>query len=165
MPIGCCLCWLQESCYEINCKVLGVEHMRLKNQISYLQQQQIPLDSSQENLKIWHSQEDSLSFLLNTIDDEIPIYISEKNFFIYSLIVPLEKLKDEYIEHLLKWNLMVSGGYGYGYSFSNDECVPFLCNPIENVGSKILDDSLPLFFLRDFHGYKSNEAYIEISAY
>jgi hypothetical protein len=83
MPIGCCLCWLQESCYERNCKVLGVEHMRLNNQISYLQQQQMPLDSSQENLKIWHSQEDSLSFLLNTIDDEIPIYISEK-FFLFT---------------------------------------------------------------------------------
>jgi hypothetical protein len=57
--------------------------MRLNNQISYLQQQQMPLDSSQENLKIWHSQEDSLSFLLNTIDDEIPIYISEK-FFLFT---------------------------------------------------------------------------------
>lgn len=137
--------------------------MRLKNQRIYLQQQQKPLDSSQENLKVWHSQEDSFNFLLNTVDDEIPIYLSERNFFIYSLIVPLEKLKDEYIEDLLKWNLMVSSGYGYGYSFSNNECVPFLYNPIENVGSKILDDSLPLFFRRSFHGYKSNEAYIEIN--
>ena len=65
--------------------------MRLKSQISYLQQQQTPLDSSQEKLKIWHSQKDSFSFLLNTMDDEIPIYISEKNFFLYSLNCPIRK--------------------------------------------------------------------------
>ena len=137
--------------------------MRIKSQIIYLQQQQMPLDSSQEKIKIWHSQEDSLGFLLNTVDDEIPMYISERNFFLYSLVVPLKKLKDEYIELLLKWNFSVSSGYGYGYSFSKDECVPFLSNPMEGVDSEIFDDSLPLFFLRYFHGHKSNEAYIEIN--
>jgi hypothetical protein len=71
--------------------------MRIKSHIIYLQQQQMPLDSSHEKIKIWHSQEDSLGFLLNTVDDEIPMYISERNFFLYSLVVPLEKLKDEYI--------------------------------------------------------------------
>jgi len=138
--------------------------MRLKNQITYLRQQQIPLDSSQEKLKFWHSHEDSFSFLLNTTDDEVPIYISESNFFLYSLIVPLKKLNDGYVEDLLKWNLMVSSGYGYGCSFSKDECVPFLSSPIENEGSKTLDDSLPLFFRRYFDGYNSKDtSYIEIN--
>ena len=57
---------------------------------------------------------------------------------------------------------MVSSGYGYGYSFSKNECVPFLSDPMENEGS-ILDDSVPLFFRRSFHGYKNDEAYIEIN--
>jgi len=137
--------------------------MKLKNQINFLQQQQMPIDSSEEALKTWHSQEDSLNFLHNTTDDDIPIYISEKNFFLYSLIVPLEKLKDEYIEDLLEWNFMVSSGYGYGYSYSKDEQIPFLTNPMENTNSRILDNSLPLFFLRHFHGYRNNESYIEIN--
>ncbi|MGD9779624.1 hypothetical protein [Methanomethylovorans sp.] len=137
--------------------------MRLKNQINFLQQQQMPIDSSEEALKTWHSQEDSLNFLHNTTDDDIPIYISEKNFFLYSLIVPLEKLKDEYIEDLLKWNFRVSSGYGYGYSYSKDEQIPFLTNPMENTNSRILDNSLPLFFRRHFHGYRNNESYIEIN--
>jgi len=102
--------------------------------------------------------------LLNTMDDELPMYISDRNFFIYSLFVPLEKLKNEYIDDLLKWNFSVSSGYGYGYSVSKDEYVPCLSNPMEGTYSKILDDSLPLFFLRYFHGgYKTNEAYIEIN--
>lgn len=75
----------------------------------------------------------------------------------------MEKLKDEYKENLLKWNLTVSSGYGYGYSFSKDESIPFLSNPMENTGSEILDDSLPLFFSRYFHGHKSDESYIEIN--
>jgi hypothetical protein len=34
---------------------------------------------------------------------------------------------------------------------------------MEGVDSEIFDDGLPLFFLRYFHGHKSNEAYIEIN--
>lgn len=136
--------------------------MRLKNLIHYLQQQQKPFDSSKDALKTWHNQEDSLNFLLNTTDDDVPVYVSGKNYFLYSLIVPLEKIKDDYVEDLLSWNF-IANGYGYGYSFSKSGPMPFLSDPMENTGSNILDNGLPLFFLRYFHGYRNYENYVEIN--
>ncbi|MFX1521448.1 MAG: hypothetical protein ACFFCD_16185 [Promethearchaeota archaeon] len=137
--------------------------MRLKSQLDYLQQQQNPFDSSKKTRDAWYSQEDSLHFLLNTTDNDVPVYISGNNYFLYSFIVPLDKLKDDFVDDLLEWNFIAGSGYGYGYSFSKNEPVPFLSNPMENTGSKVLDDSLPLFFLRNFHGYKEKESYVEIN--
>ncbi|NSW82201.1 MAG: hypothetical protein HPY90_02850 [Syntrophothermus sp.] len=137
--------------------------MRLKDIIDYLRHQEVPVVSSQDALRTWHTHEDSLKFLLFTTDNDVPIYISGRNFFLYSLIVPLKKLGANYVEDLLKWNSTASSGYGYGYSYSKSEPMPFLSEPMEHTGSKILDDSLPVFFLRYFPGYKNREAYVEIN--
>ncbi|MDK2892989.1 hypothetical protein [Methanohalophilus sp.] len=137
--------------------------MRMKSLVNYLEQQQKPLISSEDSLKAWYSQDDSLNFLLNSTDDDVPVYICGKNYFLYSLIVPSDKLKKGYVEDLLGWNFNADSGYGYGYSFSKNEPVPFLSDPMENTGSKVLDGSLPLFFLRYFYGYKDHESYVEIN--
>jgi hypothetical protein len=121
--------------------------MRIQDMKNYLQdQEQMPEDD--EKRRKWFEMEDAILFLFASRKDMVPMYISCKNIFVYSLIVPEEKLRDDYIEDLLKWNFMVSGGYNYCVSGSE----AYLCDPMEHTRSKILDGSLPVFFLRDFQG-------------
>ncbi|MGB9835005.1 MAG: hypothetical protein ACPLPW_08590 [bacterium] len=134
--------------------------MRLKNIKDFLSKQETPSLSSPDELKTWHSHKESLEFMLSTTEGDIPIYISKGNFFIYSLIVPLEKLGKDYIADLLNWSFPVSSGYGYGSSCLKGESIPCIWEPMELTGSEILDNSLPIFFLR---GFPDHEQYIEIN--
>ncbi len=63
--------------------------MRLREMVAYLHQQQQPGELTHNTLRDWHRHEDTLKFLLSTTDNEVPIYIAGKGFFVYSLIVPL----------------------------------------------------------------------------
>ena len=134
--------------------------MRLKNIRDFLLQQKAPVSPSQDELKTWHSHKDSLEFMLSTTEGDVPIYISAGNFFLYSLIVPLDKLGEDYVDDLLNWSFPVSSGYGYGSSYLKGKSIPRIWEPMELTGSEILDNSLPIFFLR---GFPDHEQYIEIN--
>jgi hypothetical protein len=117
--------------------------------VDYLKKQQQPADSTQGEIKAWHTHEDSFKFLLNTTDDDVPICIWGDCFFLYSAIVPLEKLRGDYVSDLLGWNFSASSGYGYGYSSSGQAIKPFLYEPMDGTSSQILNGATPVFFLRD----------------
>lgn len=135
--------------------------MRLKTAVEYLKKQCAPMDSSDDGLKRWHSYEDAIAFLMNTTGDDVPVYIGGTDFYLYSLIVPLERLEGDYVADLCKWNFSVSSGFGHGYSVANGEPVPFFCEPVEHTGSRILDGATALFFLRSFPW--GDTTYIEIN--
>src|SRR5690606_5953164 len=98
--------------------------------------------------KKWFEMEDVIQFLLGSRENMVPIYVSSDNIFAYSLIVPEDKLQENYITDLLNWNFSFANGYSYCTS-SNQT---YLCGPMNDTGSKILDGSMPIFFLRDIPG-------------
>ncbi|HEX5036670.1 MAG TPA: hypothetical protein VFX30_05890 [bacterium] len=135
--------------------------MKWKDQVRYLASQSRPTDASEKALEKWHSHDDSLTFLKNSANDDTAIYISAPSFFIYSLIVPLDRVTGDYVEDILQWNFSASQGYGYGYRL--DPVEPYLCQPMEHTGSKILDDSSPIVFLRETPFEKELSTYVEIN--
>ncbi len=137
--------------------------MHCKTQIAYLDSQTTPANSSDEAIQEWHAHKDSLAFLRNSSHGDTAIYVSVPGFFVYSLIVPLERLAEDYIENILQWNFTASPGYGCGYSFQNDIIQPHLCQPIEHTGSSVLNGSNPVFFLRDNPFQAVESACVEIN--
>lgn len=137
--------------------------MTIKRVLEQLDRQSVPADQSREAQEKWHRYEDILSFLRNTTDEDVPVYISTSiDLYLYALIVPLDKLQDNYVDDILKWNFPVSGGYGYGYSIEHgNEVKPYWNEPIQSTGSKILDGTHPVFYCRCFSGY-TQPCYAEI---
>ena len=56
-----------------------------------------------EDYKTWLEQEEFLQFLLYTSVDEIPLYLSSKDTYIYSVLLPQVKLKGSYADDLMRW--------------------------------------------------------------
>ncbi|MFZ2641635.1 MAG: hypothetical protein WA117_11605 [Verrucomicrobiia bacterium] len=136
--------------------------MRLKSALDYLTKQQRPADESSKSLQAWHGHVDSLQFLTASTSDDVPIYIGGVSFFLYSLVVPLERLANDFVKDLLGWNFSPCSGYGYGWSYADGVPKSHLSEPMVCTGSKILDGSMPIFFLRSFPGAKGDSSYIEI---
>jgi hypothetical protein len=57
---------------------------------------------STEEYKKWLEQEEFLQFLLDTISDEIPLYVSYKETYIYSVLLPQANLKGNYVDDLMQ---------------------------------------------------------------
>lgn len=115
-------------------------------------QSRIP--TSAEEQKKWLGLGDALNFLLGSREKMIPVYVSCKNFFMYSLVVSEEKLHGDYVKDLLGWSFVVSSsGYGYYSSYHNGQREPYLDDPMDSTGTDILNGSTPIFFLRIFEGH------------
>lgn len=113
-------------------------------------QDSIPED--QKELENWFKMQDVLNFLFNSTENMVPIYLHDRShggLFIYSLLVPEEMLKEDYVSDLLNWSISISSGYGYGYSFSDRKHVPHLYEPISGNSPRFLNDSTPIFFVRE----------------
>jgi len=121
--------------------------MRIKQIKKYLQEQD-PLPENNEERKKWFEMGDVIQFLLGSRENMVPIYVSSDNIFVYSLIVSEDKFRENYITDLLNWNFSPANGYSYCISGNQT----YLCGPMDNTGSKILDGSMPIFFLRDIPG-------------
>jgi len=75
--------------------------MRIKDIKEFiLNQNNIP--KIEKDINNWFNLEDAIIFLLKTKLEMIPVYISYKQFFLYSLIVPKSKLRKDYVDDLLK---------------------------------------------------------------
>ncbi len=115
---------------------------------------QSKIPTSAEEQKKWLGLDDALNFLLGSRERMIPIYVSCKNFFVYSLVVSEEKLHSDYVKDLLGWNFEVSrSGYGYYSSDHNGKREPSIDNPMDSTGTDILNGSTPIFFMRIFEGH------------
>ncbi len=96
-----------------------------------------------------------LQFLLDTGDDEIPLYISYKGIFIYSVFLPQICLKGNYIDDLMKWNCSPDSSWGYGTSSGISQPFDFSC-------SRLLKNASPITFLRNFEGRIGQKSYVEV---
>jgi hypothetical protein len=136
--------------------------MRIKDIKEFiLNQNNIP--KIEKDINNWFNLEDAIIFLLETKLEMIPVYISCKQFFLYSLIVPKYKLRKDYIDDLLKWNFGASNGYSYGYTNHNGKITPKIFPPMDDSGNtEILRNSSPIFFYRSFEGY-NNGSFLELN--
>lgn len=69
-----------------------------------------------DDYKHWLEQKEFLQFLLDTSADEIPLYVSYKGIYIYSVFLPQSCLKGDHIDDLMKWDCRPDSSWGYGTS-------------------------------------------------
>lgn len=117
-----------------------------------------------DDYKQWLEQKDFLQFLLDTCDEEIPLYISYKGTFIYSIFLPQNYLRGNYIDDLMNWNCSPYSSWGYSYSHGKNEgkINISLSPPFDSSGSKLLKNATPITFLRSFEGRIGQKSYIEV---
>lgn len=123
--------------------------------------QQAPRDDAK--LCAWHRHADVLPFLQHTRTEDVPVYLSSNGFFLYSMIVPEERIAGDYVTDMLKWNFAASSGYGHGYSHEAGGTVPFCSSPMEQTGTKRLEGATAIFFLREMIGTADPGCYVEIN--
>lgn len=117
-----------------------------------------------DDYKQWLEQKDFLQFLLDTCHGEIPLYVSYKGAYIYSVFLPQNCLRGNYIDDLMKWNCSPDSSWGYSYSYNkkgepqNISLIP----PFDFSRSKILKNATPITFLRSFEGRIGQKSYIEV---
>lgn len=117
-----------------------------------------------DDYKQWLEQKDFLQFLLDTCDGEIPLYVSYKGAYIYSVFLPQNCLKGNYIADLMKWDCGPDSSWGYSCSY-NKKGEPqniALTPPFDFSHSKLLKNALPITFLRNFEGRIGQKSYIEV---
>ena len=96
--------------------------------------------------------EDFIDFLQKSSNDMIPMVINGEGAWLFSLIVPKDKLVDGYIDKLLNWDIHA---VRYGY-YRNHNNKYFLSKPCESCMPKdILEGAIPVFYQREvFAGKK-----------
>lgn len=109
----------------------------------------------------WLQQADFFEFLQDSLIDEIPVYVStHTGLYIYSAILPSDKLKGNFVADLMTWNASPGSTWGYGYHFKNGK--PVLSPISPPLDGKILHHAQPLTFLRHFNGRIGSQGYVEI---
>lgn len=94
---------------------------------------------------------DFIDILQKTSNDMIPMIINGEGIWLFSLIVPKDKLIDGCIDKLLKWDIHAAH-YGYYGDYTNKY---FLSKPCESCMPKdILEDAIPVFYQREMFAGK-----------
>jgi hypothetical protein len=117
-----------------------------------------------EAYREWFEQKEFLQLLFDTNVGEIPLYISYKGTYIYSILLPQSCLKGNYIDDLLQWDCRPDISWGYSCSFSRKgKARNFsVSHPFDHTGSKLSKNAVPITFLRSFPGRISQKSYIEV---
>jgi hypothetical protein len=114
--------------------------------------------------KQWLEQKDFLQFLLDTCYGDIPLYVSYKGTYIYSVFLQQNRLRGNYIDDLMKWDCRPDSSWGY--SFSNNKKGDIqnisLTPPFNFSRSRLLKNAVPITFLRSFEGRIGQKSYIEV---
>lgn len=138
--------------------------MNQKKILEKLEQISIIPKHGTDDYRQWLEQKEFLQFLLDTSVDEIPLYVSYKGTYIYSVFLPQSCLRGNYIDDLMKWNCTPDSSWGYGYSYSKKGKSKdiFISQPFDHAGSKLLERASPITFLRSFEGRIGKNTYVEI---
>jgi hypothetical protein len=126
---------------------------------SYLMDQGSIAPTQPAEFEKWLEFTDALAFLANTTTGNVPVYLSSQYFYLYTVIVPKKRLKDDYVTDLMKWNFSVSSGWGYGGRFNSTRMN--IIPPLDHTSSSILDGGEAIFFLRSL--YHDVDSYLELN--
>jgi hypothetical protein len=137
--------------------------MRVSQITTYLKEKDSVPEARSPEYETWLDFKDVLEFLLYSATGQIPVYISSKYFYLYSVIVPKFKLKGNYTTDLMQWNFGVSGGWGYGCEYARKTGRPKkrIFPPLDGTRSSILDGGEAIFFLRSL--YHDADSYLELN--
>lgn len=125
--------------------------MRIKDLKHYIENHgPCPKDPKEQGK--WFSFSDAIDFLVSSRDDMVPIYAYGEHLYIYSFIVPEEKIIGDYKKDLYGSDFSASQGYGYGETSDKGISKECLIAPTEWERSEIIRDSTPIFFSRSFEG-------------
>jgi len=115
-----------------------------------------------DEYKQWLEQKEFLQFLLDSCSGDIPLYVSYKGTYIYSVFLPQDSLRGNYIDDLMKWDCRPDSSWGYSYSYHKKGEPPdiSLTSPFDFSGSKLLKNATPITFLRSFEGRIGQKSYI-----
>jgi len=117
-----------------------------------------------DEYKKFFEQKEFLQLLFETSIDEIPLFMSYKGIYIYSVIFPQSKLKGYYIDDLLKWQCSPDRTWGYGYFYNKrGKTKSFISQPYDSAGSELLKKASPITFSRYFEGRIGQKSYVEVS--
>ena len=116
---------------------------------------------SDEDFERWIRQDEVVAFLEDDLfDDHILLYVSLPHFFLHAVLIPaVDTGLDSNWEELKSWNL--TADTSWGIASCGDEVL--LCDPLDQTGSKIIDQGEKLVFLRDFEGIDRGKFYIEMN--
>ncbi len=129
---------------------------------TYLQDKQTIPEIQSSAYERWIDFSDDLEFLVHSSIDDIPVYINKGHYCLYSVLVPRQKLRGNYIPNLMKWNMSVSSGWGYSYGYDPrmKQYDISLSPPLEHTSSSILDEGEAIVFVRSLH---DSNAYLELN--
>jgi len=129
---------------------------------TYLQEKQAIPETKSPEYEKWIDFTDDLEFLVCSSTNHIPIYITKGHFFLYSILVPRHKLRGNYVNNLLKWNMLPSSGWGYGYGYDpkTKRFEISLSPPLSHTSSSILDEGEAVIFLRSSY---DSYSYVELN--
>ncbi len=113
----------------------------------------------------WLECEDALEFLLRSEQGSVPVFITDKHFFLYSVFVRKERLGEEYVEVLSDWNLLPDEGWKYGTEMDEATGEPrkAIFPPFHDSSMPTLHGAEPLFFSRYFPGSPERTSYMEVN--
>ncbi len=137
--------------------------MKVSQISTYLKDKDNVPEARSPEYETWLGFEDVLEFLLYSATDQLPVYISSKYFWLYSVIVPKSKLKGDYTDNLMQWNFGVSAGWGYGCEYASKTRRPkkHIFPPLDSTSSSVLDGGEAIFFLRSL--YHDGDTYLELN--
>ena len=132
-----------------------------------LAQLSIPPETGTTNYEQWIQQRNFFQFLLNTRIGEIPLYASHQHTYIYSLFLPINALKGDYVDELMKWDAGPNSSWGYGYSFGKrgKPKKVRVYPPLDSTGTSLLKGATPITFWRYFEGRKGRKGYVDINQF
>lgn len=141
--------------------------MNIQDNLDALRRMSVNPQPGTKEYEKWLKAQEFIKFLHESKDDEIPIYVSFKGMYMYSALVLIRHLKDNYVEDLFDWNCGPTNSWSVGYSFRKDgrpknvKIYP----PFDGADSKILEKARPLTYLRSFEGRIGDKGYVECSQY
>ncbi len=115
--------------------------------------------------KQWLEQKEFLQFLIDTSSGEVPLYVSYKGTFIYSVFLPQSCLKGRYIDDLMKWDFRPGRSWEYCYSPDKHRALKNISvlSPFEFSASQLLKKAEPITILRSFEGMIGPKSYMVIN--
>jgi hypothetical protein len=128
--------------------------------VDYLKEATIPPSNNTPEFLDWLKSTDFIEFLKYSTEETIPLYISGSYFYIYSVCLPRNKLKGEYIHDLMHWDARPDSTWGYGTTYKDGK--PSRHKIFPPFQGKILQHAQPLTFLRYFEEKKYQDCYIEL---
>ncbi len=140
----------------------------INNEISKrLAQLSIPPETNTQKYEQWIEQHNFCQFLLDSQRGEVPLYVSHMHNYLYSLFLPLNALKGDYIDDLINWDVMPEHSWSYDYTVGKRRKPTKVTvrYPFDYGRTKVLKGATPITFSRYFEGKKANNNYIEINQF